>query len=444
MAAWLFLTGALIGAWFTYNAIRPTDLGPRRSAVSFFAGWLTTELALHHVAWQAVFTLGFIAAGALVAWPGKLALLITLGSWTGLLWCYWHARAAEEIVERALGEALGPEYRSEIDPAVQVRMAPEVDWRQLVVPIPVRHPSVEKIKDIVYARVTGLNLKLDIYRPRERSGPCPTLLQIHGGAWVLGSKNEQGLPLMLQMASRGWVCVSVDYRLSPHATFPDHLIDLKRAIAWIREHGPGYGADPDFIAVTGGSAGGHLAALVALTANDRKLQPGFEDVDTSVRCCVPFYGVYDFTDRHGAYRNRGLATILEKRVMKAALDEAREAYEEASPLSRVHADAPPFFVIHGDKDTLVPVDVARHFYAELKKLSRNPVVYAEIPGAQHAFEIFPSLRTTFVIHGVERFLGWVYSRYLAGQAPAADAPVVSAEHLAQVSPDSGPAQTASG
>lgn len=426
---WLFFTGALIGAWFTYNALWPSYGGSRRSTVSFFAGWLTTELALHHIAWQALLTLGFIAAGALAAWPGKLALLLTLISWAGLAWCYRHARAAEQIVENSLVAALGSEYRAQIDPEVRVKMAPEVDWRQLLVPVPVRHPSVEKIKNITYARVTGLNLKLDIYRPRERSGPCPTLLQIHGGAWVLGSKNEQGLPLMLQMASRGWVCVSVDYRLSPHATFPDHLVDVKRAIAWIHENGKEYGADPDFIAVTGGSAGGHLAALVALTANDPKLQPGFEDVDTRVRCCVPFYGVYDFTNRHGAFRHSGLATILEKRVMKAALDEARDAYEEASPFSRVHADAPPFFVVHGDHDTLVPVDVARHFYAELKRLSQNPVAYAEMPGAQHAFEIFPSLRTTFVIHGVERFLGWVYSRYRAGAAPEAAEPVIGAEDL---------------
>lgn len=430
MVGWLYLTGALIGAWFTYNAFNPIYAGPRRSAISFFAGWLTTELALHHIAWQALFTLGFIAAGALEAWPGKLALAITLISWVGLGLCYARARAAERIVEEALIGALGPDYRQRFAPAVQVRMAPEVDWRQLLLPLPLGHPEVEKIRNIVYARAAGLDLKLDVYRPRDGRTGCPVLLQIHGGAWVLGSKNEQGIPLMLQMASRGWICVSVDYRLSPHATFPDHLIDLKRAIRWIRENGPLYGANPDFIAVTGGSAGGHLSSLVALTANDTSLQPGFEKVDTSIRACVPFYGVYDFTDRHSVYQHRGLAEILEKRVMKAALHEAPDAYEKASPLSRVHADAPPFFVIHGDSDTLVPVAEARNFFQSLRQVSRNPVVYAEIPGAQHAFEIFPSLRTTFVIHGVERFLAYIYSQYLGGQAPLADQPVVDAHRLA--------------
>src|SRR5262249_32610414 len=83
------------------------------------------------------------------------------------------------------------------------------------------------------------------------------------GAGVVGGKNDEGIPLMLHLASRGGVGVSADYRLSPRATFPEPLIDLKHALRWIREQGPAYGVDPDFVVVTGGSAGGHLAALVA-------------------------------------------------------------------------------------------------------------------------------------------------------------------------------------
>ena len=423
---WLFLFVSLIGAWLPYNAYRPVYAGTRRAASSFFTGWLTTELALHHIAWQAVMTLIFMRAGALHAWPGRLGLLITLVSWVGLWRCYLRGRDAEVVVEQALRAGLGPDYQQQIAPDIHVQLAPRVDWRQIVVPFPFRHPEVERIRDITFARAAAIDLKLDIYRPRSRPTACPTLLQIHGGGWVIGSKNEQGIPLMMQLASRGWVCVSANYRLSPHATFPDHLIDCKRALQWIREHGAEYGANPDFVVVTGGSAGGHLASLMALTANQREYQPGFEDVDTSLRGCVAFYGVYDFTDRFGQQRHGGLADLLEKRVMKASLDEAREAYEKASPMSRVHPEAPPFFVIHGDQDTLVPVREAREFAALLRQHTRNPVVYAEIPGAQHAFEIFPSLRTTFVIHGVERFLASVYSEYRAALRAAAPAPPVSA------------------
>jgi len=247
------------------------------------------------------------------------------------------------------------------------------------------------------------------------------LLEIHGGGWVIGSKREQGIPMMLRMAAQGWVCVSADYRLSPHATFPDHLVDLKRALSWIRTHVAEYGGDPEFVVVTGQSAGGHLASLVALTANQPEYQPGFEQVDTSVAGCVSFYGVYDFTDRHGFWPNRDLAKLLEEQVMKASLAENRAAYEKASPMSLVSADAPPFFVIHGDRDTLAPVAEARRFAEDLRACSKSPVVYAEIPGAQHAFDIFPSLRGEIVLGGVERFLAFLYSEYRTtrGQGEAA-------------------------
>jgi len=315
-------------------------------------------------------------------------------------------------MEAALRRAFGEDYASRILPEVATRLSVGIRWRPIVRPFPIRDPGVERIRGIVYHRAAGLSLKLDVYRHRSRPTACPTLLQIHGGGWVIGTKDQQGLPLMTHLAAEGWVCVSVNYRLSPHATFPDHLIDIKHALRWIREHGAEYGADPGFVVVTGGSAGGHLAALVALTANDPEYQPGFEQVDTSVAACVPFYGVYDFTDRMGFHRHSGLANLLERQVMKASVHEAREAYEKASPVSRVHEAAPPFLIVHGDRDSLVPVAEARHFASELGRVATARVAYAEIPGAQHAFEIFPSLRTALVIQGVERFLALIYSEYV--------------------------------
>ncbi|MFN8545971.1 MAG: alpha/beta hydrolase [Candidatus Binatia bacterium] len=417
--SWLFLAVSVWGAWFTYNGFRPRYRGGRLAVVSFFAGWLTTELALHHVAWQAAFTVGFVWLGALSAWPGWVGLGITLVSWAGLLRCFLGARDAERVVERALREGLGADYEQRIAPDVSAHFAPGVQWSQLLVPMPVRHPEVERIPDIVYAEHGGVKLRLDVYRRRERPVGCPTLLQIHGGGWVLGSKNEQGLPLMMHLASRGWVCATANYRLAPRATFPDPLIDLKAAIRWLREHGPEYGADPDFLVVTGGSAGGHLCALVALTANDPAYQPGFEHVDTHVDGCVSFYGVYDFVDEARNWPHGGLRDLLETQVMKSSPHTDRSAWERASPIYRVHEHAPPFLVIHGDKDTMVPVAEARRFAQALREHTPGPVVYAEIPGAQHAFEIFPSLRTTFVLHGVERFLAHLYSQHRASRRPAA-------------------------
>jgi acetyl esterase/lipase len=409
---WLFLVVASIGAWFTFNTYRPIHWPAPAAALSFFAGWLTTELALHHLAWQVALTVVFAWLGALDTWPGQLGLVITVVSWVALARAYAGARQAEGVVEQALADALGADYEERILPAIREQLAPRVDWRQILLPFPMRRAEVERIRDVEFCRPNDKCLNLDVYRRRDRPTNCPTLLQIHGGGWMVGSKNEQGVPLMLQLASRGWVCVSVDYRLAPRATFPEPLLDVKQAIRWIREHAAEYGGNPDFLVVTGGSAGGHLCALAALTANDPDYQPGFEDVDTSVRGCVAFYGVYDFTDRHGHYRNPGLKNLLARYVMKLPLTGNQAVYEKASPMSRVHADAPPFFVIHGDRDTLVPVAEARRFTDVLRATLRVPVAYAEIPGAQHAFEIFPSLRTTFVVHGVERYLAWLYSAYL--------------------------------
>ena len=121
-------------------------------------------------------------------------------------------------------------------------------------------------------------------------------------------------PLLHRLASNGWVCVSASYPLVPAATFPDQLVALKQAVNWMRTAGAAYGIDPAFIAVTGGSAGGHLASLVALTGNRVEYQPGFENADTSVQAAVPVYGIYDFLNRN---RTRDDWPIIPRGVMKA-------------------------------------------------------------------------------------------------------------------------------
>ena len=125
--------------------------------------------------------------------------------------------------------------------------------------------------------------------------------------------------------------------------------------------------------------------------------------------------VYDFLDRARAWPHEGLQDVLEKQVLKGSRDEIPERWEQASPLSHVHAGAPPFFVIHGSGDSLVPVAEARTFVKALREKSREPVAYAEIPGAQHAFEIFHSVRTVRVNQAVERFLGVLHARHALAQ-----------------------------
>jgi acetyl esterase/lipase len=407
--SWLFLAVSLWGAWFTWNALYPSPNSPRFAVVSFAAGWLTTELALHHVAWQALATLVFGMWGAFHGWPGRLGLVITFASWAGLLIAQRKAHEAEGVLERALVEGLGPDYREHIAPPLRAKLSDRIDWWHVLKPFPIKRTDVEVVKDIQFARERGTDLKLDIFRSTARPSGCPVLFQIHGGGWTIGTKDEQALPLMNQMASAGWVCVTTNYRLSPAATFPEHLIDCKRALAWIREHVHEYGGDPSFVVATGGSAGGHLSALVALTPNDPEYQPGFEAADTRVQGCVPFYGVYDFVNRNGTHRHMGMIEFLEQRVLKGRRDEIPEMFDRASPITRVSAEAPPFFVIHGELDALVPVAEAREFVRALREKSRERVVYAELPGAQHAFELFPSVRTIHAVNSVHHFLAWLES-----------------------------------
>ncbi len=405
MISWAFFAVACLGAVWTLVSYRP----PRRPGVvmlpSFFAAWLTTELAPIHLVWQAVATIVFVALGALHAWPGWAGLGLTVVSWWGLTASIRGARQTDRLFADALRDALGDEIgRAHGDDERGF------EWARVWLPFRFRTHGVERVANIQYVDDGTRRHRLDVYRPAGSIAGAPVLLQIHGGGWMIGSKEQQGLPLMYRLAARGWVCVAINYGLSPRATWPDQLVDCKRALAWIREHVGEYGGDPSFVVVTGGSAGGHLAALVGLTANDRRWQPGFEQVDTSVRAMVPIYGVFDWTGSTPGHRENGLRRVLERYIVKQPYSRARDVYVAASPVLNVHADAPPALVIHGTLDTLAPVADAREFVARLRAVSRQPVVYVELRGAHHAFEVFNSIRALHAIEGIHRFVTWAYGR----------------------------------
>ena len=247
------------------------------------------------------------------------------------------------------------------------------------------------------------NVSIDFYRRTDfdPGEPHPTLMFLHGGSWTGGDPHAQSRPLIHEVARRGWLVATVRYPLSPQATFPDHLIGVKRALAWLRSDGPGHGVDPARIAVAGGSAGAHLAALTALTPNRPEYQPGFEHIDTSVSACVALYGIYDFLNRN---RTRHDWPLIPRVVMKAdpVADEA--AFRRASPLDQVAADAPPFLVIHGTHDSLVPPTEARVFVDALRTASASDVRYLEVEGAQHAFDAVSSPRSRRVAAAAAAFL----------------------------------------
>lgn len=396
---------AVIAA-LTANALRPVP-GYYAGIPAMFGGWLTSELAPHVLAFSAADTLREITRGR----RDRHGLALAALSAVGLTALMVQSEGAKRHVDAALCEALGDDYLDHLK-RTYTDLDLSTPLRQLAMPFRMGSDEVEVVKDVAYHGDHGRRGLLDIYRPRNsRREDAPVMLQIHGGGWTIGNKDEQGVPLMLHMAARGWVCVAINYRLSPRDAFPAHIIDVKRAIAWIRENIGEYGADPAFLAVTGGSAGGHLTALAALTPNDPEYQPGFEDVDTTVQAAVPFYGVYDFAAVTGSRKARQMRDgFLGPRVLFKDPRKEIEHFERASPLLRVNADAPPMFVIHGTHDSLVEVAQAREFVARLREVSKREVAYAELPGTQHAFDVFPSIRSAHVVRGVDRFLRWTYDR----------------------------------
>lgn len=408
MASWIYLAVSLVGAGLTLSAfLRARGLWVF-SFPYFMAAWLTGELPLHHIAWQAAATGAFAAVGAFAEWPGRVGLAISCASWTGLLVLYLRAlrlpdRQRDELAAQGLPVEGG------------------VSPLQVLRPFRMRRPGVERISDVAYGPSMpgdrgGRNL-LDVIRPVAPGERRPVLLQVHGGAWMVGRKEQQGQPLMHEMASRGWVCVAINYRLSPQATFPDPVVDVKRALEWIRRYIPAFGGDPDFVGVTGGSAGGHLAALAALTPGEPLFQPGFERADTRVAACVPFYGVYDFLDRAGLRgRFSSMTPFLARTVMKCGPGERPELWEAASPIAHVSDAAPPFLVVQGTHDSLVFREEARAFVTALREKSREPVHYLEIPGAQHAFELFHSPRSAWAVRTAATFLEQVHARYRGDEA----------------------------
>lgn len=240
--------------------------------------------------------------------------------------------------------------------------------------------------------------------PAGPSDPAPILVFVHGGAWILGFRRFQGLPLLHRLARAGWICVSIGYRRSPRATFPDHVVDVKRALAWVRTQATRWGGDPDRLALAGSSAGAHLASLAALTPDHAPWQPGFEDADTHVAACVALYGIYDLLHRERQWPHRGLRLLFERAIIKRPLARAEPLFCEASPWEHVTPDAPPFLVVHGTHDSVVPVAEARSFVAHFERVAPGRAAALEVPGAQHAFDVFASPRALAAVEVVAAWL----------------------------------------
>ncbi|HKY16814.1 MAG TPA: alpha/beta hydrolase [Microthrixaceae bacterium] len=388
--------------WWAASAANgrwPARLNRYLSIPSFFWGWITTEAAgpLFFVnLWG-----GFRAwrRGETKDLEGKAAMAARVVAGAALVGFAVEGRRTDDEFEAALAPFLSTD---------DLAARPRSSRAGAFVPFLFGgYGRRKRVRNITFSPEGHHRLRLDVYQPLEPGTKRPAIVQIHGGGWVIGDKSQQGLPLLNHLARHGWVGFNVDYQKSPRAKAPAHLIDCKLAIAWVRAHAHEYGADPDFIVVTGGSAGGHLCALVALTANDPAFQPGFEDADTSVQAAVPMYGVYDLADVDGHMVTGFRDLFIEPVVMGARFRDGADAFESYSPYYRVRPEAPPMMIVHGSKDSLVPIESARPFAARMAETSESAVVYVELQGAQHGFDVFPSPRTVRTVEYIERFLDGV-------------------------------------
>ena len=383
------------------NGVRPLGREGYVTLPVFAFGWPTTEVAPLLLGGSMLDAGRRGLRGDFAGRKGKVAVGLTGLAWALLgLITYRDARSSPPL-ERALRDTLGEDYSSVTAAAARRRRG------GVIATSLTRRRYVHRASTIRYGPHGRANMA-DIWRRDDLplDVRAPVVLQVPGGAWAIGMHRPQAYPLMSHLAERGWVCVSMAYRVSPRHTWPDHIVDVKRALAWIKENIAEYGGDRDFVAITGGSAGGHLAALAALTPDDPQYQPGFADADTSVVAAVPLYGRYDWFTAKGAGRPEFIG-LLQKFVVKKRLAGNRQVYLDASPITRVRPDAPPFFVLHGTDDSLIPVAEGREFVSALRNVSTAAVAYAEMPHAQHAFDFYGSPRAHYTAEAVERFLSWV-------------------------------------
>jgi acetyl esterase/lipase len=236
---------------------------------------------------------------------------------------------------------------------------------------PPRVPTgVRAVRDIAYVSNGHERQKLDLYLPEKSTGPLPVVVWIHGGAWLMGSKDA--CPAVY-LARRGYAVASVGYRLSTQAVFPAQIEDCKAAVRWLRAHAAEYGLDTNRFGAWGASAGGHLVALLGTTGNMKDFDVG-ENLDQSsrVQAVVDFFGPADLLklgEQSGTNSmiNHDAADAPEAQLIGGKLKNNPDKANRASPITYVSKDAAPMLIVHGDADPLVPHQQSEELYDALKE-----------------------------------------------------------------------------
>jgi acetyl esterase/lipase len=256
-----------------------------------------------------------------------------------------------------------------------------------------------KYLDIPYAAVSDAQ-KLDIYLPDKGDGPFPVILSIHGGAFKFGDKGDSQVTPMLEGLKRGYTVVSINYRMSGEATWPAEINDCKAAVRWIKANSKEYKFNPDKIAAWGGSAGGHLSAILGTSGDIKTLEDltlGNPEQSSRVNAVVDWFGPTDFLKMDEQLKESGVENPQihsipdspESELIGKNLEDAPQLVEEANPETYVSSDDPPFFIQHGLEDNLVPYQGSVALARKLGKAIGYQKVFLELfPATHHGGDAF--------------------------------------------------------
>ena len=233
--------------------------------------------------------------------------------------------------------------------------------------------DVPKItKDVVYGTIkagadkqASIPLKMDVYAPQGFTGKRPGVVMIHGGGWIGGDKLQYA-KFGTELAEKGYVAFSINYRLLPFFSHPAQIDDSQKAVRWIRAHADDYNLDPNRLGALGDSAGGHLVSLLGTWETRDNSDADLAKFSSKVQCVIDLYGPSDFTGptTEASQQAQQLVTMYFGGKKQA---DAMDTYKEGSPISHVDKTSAPFLIMHGDKDPLVPLSQSERLNKALKE-----------------------------------------------------------------------------
>jgi acetyl esterase/lipase len=261
-------------------------------------------------------------------------------------------------------------------------LADEMEEAKVNLPAVEVPASVEQIKEIEYGKGGDRVLRLDLYRPRQRPAESrlPVIVYVFAGAWRAGSR-EQGARTLIPLAQRGFAGAAIDYRYSSEALFPAQIEDCKCAIRFLRAHADEYGLDTERIGAWGSSSGGHLSALLGTSGGVKDLEGtgGSPEQSSRIQAVVDWFGPTDFLQMGGNHDEPGSP---ESQLVGGPIQENQDRVARANPITYITADCPPFLIMHGADDPLVPPGQSQLLHAALQKAG-VPSQLAILPGKGH-------------------------------------------------------------